>query len=75
MRKVERQLRARLKNAESLLEETRRELEEDREKFRTHFSERFRWWIKLVGEGKSTSAAWLIEADAKFLTTVQRWFW
>ncbi len=75
MRKVERQLRMRLKDAEKRLEETRQELSEEREKFREHFTTRFRWWIELVGKGQSPSAAWLIEADAKFLTRVKPWCW
>jgi len=71
MRKIERQLRERLKASDARVAK----LESDREKFRTHFANRFRWWIELVGEGKNASAKWLIESDAKFLTEVERWFW
>lgn len=71
MRKVERQLREQIHALEADL----KELEADREKFRLHFTGRFRWWIKLVGEGKSPSLPYLVEADAKFLTTVQWWCW
>jgi hypothetical protein len=75
VRKVEQQLRMRLKNVEKQLEETRTKLEDERAKFRTHFAQRFRWWIQLVGENQTPNLPGLIESDAKFLHTVESWWW
>jgi hypothetical protein len=71
MRKIERQLRERLK----AVEQERDEIAEDRDVFRRHFTERFRWWVKLLGDKQSPNCSWLIEQDAKFLREVKWWFW
>lgn len=51
------------------------DLKKDREKFRDHFADRMKWYIKLLGEQKNPSMSWLVEAESKFLATVQRWYW
>lgn len=71
MRKIERQLRERIKDLTGTNEELSRELEV----YRQHFSSRLRWWIKLLGEGKTPSLPWLIENDAKVLHSVKSWWW
>jgi len=71
MRKVERQLRERVK----AVEEERDKITEDRDRFRRHFAERFRWWIKLIGEQKSPSLPYLVETDARFLHKAEWWIW
>ena len=68
---VERRLRERIK----ALEEQKKKLEEERSKFRDHFANRFRWWIKLLGEGKTPSLPWVIEDDAKMMNSVTWWYW
>lgn len=71
MRAIEKQLRERIKE----LEEQNAELESDRAIFRNHFAERFRWWIKLLGESKTPNLRWLIEDDAKAMRNMQLWSW
>lgn len=51
------------------------DLKKDREKFRNHFVERMKWYIKLLGEQKTPNMSYLVEIESKFLATVQRWFW
>lgn len=71
MRAIEKRLRERIKALEKELEEVKR----DRQKFRDHFGERFKWFIKLLGEQKSPNLSWLIESDAKFMAYAERWWW
>jgi predicted nuclease with TOPRIM domain len=71
LRAIEKKLRERIKQ----LEAEKQALEEDRRKFREHFENRFRWWLKLLGEGKTPSVSFLIESDAKVMATFVRWFW
>jgi hypothetical protein len=69
MRAVEKRLRERVKVLEADVEE----LKADRELFREHFRERFRWWIKLLGENSTPVLPWLIEDEAKWLRRF-KWF-
>lgn len=71
MRAVERRLRERITE----LEKRTSDLEQERKKFRQHFQKRFRWWIELVGKQTGPKLSWLIEDDAQFLHTVERWWW
>lgn len=71
MRATEKRLRERIKK----LEAERDTLERDREKFRSHFIRRFKWWVKLLGESQQPSLPWLIEDDAKFLRDIEKWWW
>ena len=71
MRKVERQLRDRIKAMEAIIKQK----DEDLEKYRRHFTGRFRWWIELLGKGQTPSLPWLIENDAKVLHGVKSWWW
>jgi hypothetical protein len=71
MRAIETRLRERIK----VLETQKAEVEADREVLRNHFAKRFRWWIKLLGEGKAPSLSWLIEDDAKAIKDFQWWHW
>lgn len=71
MRAIERTLRARV----TVLEAEVRELQEDREVFREHFKERFRWWIELLGKQEKPSLPWLIESEAKWLRRFQWFAW
>jgi hypothetical protein len=51
-------------------------LENERGEFRKHFSDRFRLWVELQGNGQNpTSLTWLIDADAKFLARVSPFKW
>ena len=71
MRKVERVLRERVK----ALEEQVNDLRRDRDLFREHFHNRFKWWIKLLGDSRTPSLPWLVEDDAKWLRKFQAWYW
>ncbi len=71
MRAVEKRLRERIRHLEEQLKETER----DRDIFREHFTNRFRWWIKLIGEQSKPNLSWLIEDDARFLRRLQWWSW
>lgn len=71
MRAVEKRLRERIQ----YLEETKAEVQADREKLREHFATRFRYWIQLMGEQKTPSLPWLIEHDAKTLANLKWWSW
>ncbi|NJN36003.1 MAG: hypothetical protein HC794_01835 [Nitrospiraceae bacterium] len=71
MNATEKRLREYIKD----LERDNRELNEDRRLFRQHFTARFRWWIQLVGEGKTPNTAELIESDAKWLRNFKEWMW
>lgn len=67
-----------LKEAKEEIKELRKKLEEvefDRQKFRNHFSNRLRWYIKLLGENKAPDMRWLVEDEARFYTKVNWWFW
>ena len=69
MRAVEKRLRERIKALEKELEDVRT----DRQKFRQHFADRFKWWIKLLGDKETPNMSWLIENDAKWLRDFE-WF-
>lgn len=69
MRAIEQTLRARVKVLEAEVEE----LKADRELFREHFKNRFRWWIELLGKQSNPSLPWLIEDEAKWLRRF-KWF-
>ena len=71
MRAIEKRLRERVKELEADV----RELEDDRRLFREHFITRFKWWIELIGSGKSPNLSWLIESDAKYLRQFKFWVW
>lgn len=71
MRKIEKNLRDRLKAA---LEENQK-LRRDRELFRDHFVQRFKWWLQLMGENATPNMRDLIESDAKWLVKFERWWW
>jgi hypothetical protein len=78
MRAIEKRLRMRLKNAEARVQELQTELNEvrqDRQKFRDHFMQRFKWWIELIGSQQTPSLPWLIEDDAKELRKFQYFIW
>lgn len=66
MRAIEKRLRERIKN----LEQENDKLQKDRNKFRSHFERRFKWWIELLGKQSSPNLPWLIEDDAKFLKDI-----
>lgn len=57
------------------LEQELNEIKADREKFRTHFITRFKWWIQLLGEKKNPSLSCLIESDANILNSVKPFWW
>lgn len=71
MRKVEKRLREKLKQKEMEIYE----LYTERERFRNHFRDRFRWYIKLLGNKEYPDMKSLVEAEAKFLQTVKSWRW
>ena len=71
MSKVERELRDKVKALEEVISGKDTELGI----YRTHFSTRFKWWIELLGSGKSPSLPWLIENDAKVLHGLKSWWW
>lgn len=71
MRAIEKRLRERVKELEKELEE----IKQDRILFRDHFINRFKWWIKLIGEQTGPSLPWLIEDDAKWLRKFKWWYW
>jgi len=71
MRAVEKRLRENV----AFLEKELSEAKQDRDLFRQHFSERFRWWIKLLGDGKTPDLPSIIEADAKWLRNFKWWSW
>ena len=71
MRAVERRLRERV----AQLEKDLSEVEADRDLFRDHFTRRFRWWIKLIGDKQTPNMQWLIEDDAKELRGFKWWSW
>ncbi len=81
MQKVDRQLRElreQLTTANDELSKTNSllmEVEHDRERFRTHFAKRFRWWIQLLGESKKPHLSWLVEDDAKLIRDLKKWPW
>lgn len=58
-----------------LLEFEKKQIEDDRSKFRAHFENRLKWWIELHGKGSSPNISFLIETDAKFLANVKKWYW
>jgi len=64
-----------LKHELVMAESTISQLKEERDEFRSHFAQRFRWWLKLLGENGGPSLSWLIEADSKFLQKVKSWYW
>lgn len=64
-----------LKERIGYLEKELVEVREDRQLFRNHFSERFKWWIQLLGENKTPNMAWLVEADAKYLRSFKFFVW
>lgn len=64
-----------LKEKIKRLEKEKEEILQDRVKFRNHFKSRLQWWIKLLGEQKHPEMKWLIEDEAKFLNTVEQWYW
>lgn len=57
------------------LEKEKDEILQDRVKFRNHFQKRLRWWIELLGENKTPELKGLIESEAKFLNSVEHWYW
>lgn len=57
------------------LEEKIKQLESERTLFRTHATDRFKWWIKLLHDGQDPSLAWLVEHDARFLQSVSYFSW
>lgn len=71
MRAVEKRLRLRVKGLEADLEEVR----QDREKFRTYFSNKLKWFIEIHGKGNNASSAFMIEDMAKFLSKVKWFYW
>ncbi len=71
MRPVERRLRDRIK----FLEEDRKEVYEDRQKFRDYFSTKLKWFIDLQGKGSVAHSGSMIENLAKLLQRVQRFSW
>ena len=48
---------------------------EDRQKYRNFFATEFKWHIKLLGNNEHPAMVPLIEKEAKFLTTVEPFFW
>lgn len=71
MRAIEKRLRERVKE----LEAERDALKKDREEFRAHFIQRFKWWIELLGSQSKPNLAWLVENDAIWLRRFERWYW
>ena len=65
------ELRERIKE----LEQELNEIKADREKYRTHFITRFRWWIELLGKGSTPNVNYLIESDAKILNSTKPFWW
>ena len=51
------------------------ELHADRNKFRDHFTRRFKWYIELLGNNKYPTMTWLVTEEAKFLSTVKPFSW
>lgn len=64
-----------LKEKIKRLEKEKDEILQDRVKFRNHFQKRLQWWIRLLGENKTPEMKWLIEDEAKFLNSVEHWYW
>jgi hypothetical protein len=56
----------------------RKELDQvlaDRRLFREHFTENFRWYIRLCGENKYPNMISLVESEAKWLRRFTYWYW
>lgn len=70
----EREVRA-LRNIIQKNNQTIDELKAEREVFRAHFAERFKWWIECLGKQTTPVLAWLVENDAKVMQKVTRWIW
>lgn len=78
MTEQEKSLRRTIRYRENDINRLREEIQQlrnEREEFRSHFGARFKWWVELLGSSKTPSVAWLIEADAKFLTRVSSFTW
>lgn len=71
MRKVEKQLRERNKRQQEMIEK----IEADREKYRSFWKGKLKWFIELQGAGKSPSMPWLIEDMARFFNSVDNFYW
>jgi hypothetical protein len=71
MRTVEKRLREQIK----VLNELRAKDAEKIAEFQRHYAGRFRWWIELLGQGRTPSLPWLIENDAKLMAKVGAWWW
>lgn len=65
------ELRERIRELEINLNE----IEADREKYRSHFKKRLKWFLQLLGEGKSPSMTWIVEDEAKFWNNVKPFWW
>lgn len=56
----------------------RKELEEvrsDRQRFRDHFSARFKWWLELLANGNTPNMEWLVKNDSQWLQNFKWWSW
>ncbi len=69
------QLNRELRKENQELQKSLVECNADLNRFREHASDRFKWWITLLKENKVPVVSWLIEQDAKFLTTVKYFSW
>lgn len=63
-------LRARIKELE--LEVSK--LEADRDKFRSHFAGRYKWFWELVEKDQAPNMKWMVKDDSMFLRRVQWWY-
>lgn len=71
MRKIEKNLRLKIKD----LKREITELKVDREKFRTDFANNFRAALDLLGKGQAWSTKDLVERMAKQSSNYKWWYW
>lgn len=71
MRKIEKNLRQRLKEKDEEIER----LKNDRDKFRYAFIENFKCSVKILGEGKTWNMEYVVKTLAQQLTRFEKWYW
>lgn len=71
MRKIEKNLRERLKDREQYIEK----LEQDRRIFRETFVHNFKCAIELLGKGQTWNMEYVVKTLAQQFTKFERWYW
>lgn len=71
MRKVERQLRERLKAAQAEIEI----IKADRQRYRDYFTTKYKWFLELHGNGSTANTAFMVLDLAQFFSRVGPFYW